>query len=183
MKIPVEVQFTARLFAPRPLTRFLGTTDVVSTTAVVCDDVRPTGRPVRGPNQKIGESVRINCIDISQHCDIMMVGVSMARKTDKKSRSAILPLAALQQAAECLKTLAHPVRLKMVQLMLRERYTVGELAEECEVPQNVASEHLRLMQRCGFLGREKEGRRTYYEVIEPHLESIMACVESRFGKR
>ena len=87
---------------------------------------------------------------------------------------------AFSQAAECLKTLAHPVRLRMVQLLLHGKYTVGELAEDCEVPDNVASEHLRLMQRCGFFTSEREGRKVYYQVAEPHLERLMACVESRF---
>lgn len=83
-------------------------------------------------------------------------------------------------AAECLKTLAHPVRLRIVQLLLHGRYTVGELAEDCEVPDNVASEHLRLLQRCGFLDSEREGRRVYYQVAEPHLQQLMACIEGRF---
>ena len=87
---------------------------------------------------------------------------------------------AFAQAAECLKTLAHPVRLRMVQLLLDGRYTVGELAEDCEIPDNVASEHLRLMQRCGFFTSEREGRRVYYQVAEPHLANIMDCIESRF---
>lgn len=89
-------------------------------------------------------------------------------------------LAALSEAAECLKILAHPVRLRMVQLLLGGRYTVGELAEDCEVPNNVASEHLRLMQRCGFFESEREGRKVYYEIAEPHLADILSCVESRF---
>ena len=84
------------------------------------------------------------------------------------------------QAAECLKALAHPARLHMVQLLLNGRYTVGEIAAECEVPDNVASEHLRLMQRCGFFTSEREGRSVYYKVAEPHLADIMACIESRF---
>ena len=88
--------------------------------------------------------------------------------------------AAFAEAAECLKTLAHPVRLRMVQLLLQGRYTVGELAEDSGVPDNVASEHLRLMQRCGFFTSEREGRRVYYQIAEPHLQNIMACVESRF---
>ena len=87
---------------------------------------------------------------------------------------------AFAQAAECLKILAHPVRLRMVQLLLVGRYTVGELAEDCEVPDNVASEHLRLMQRCGFFTSEREGRRVFYKVAEPHLADIMSCIESRF---
>ncbi|MFK8112081.1 MAG: ArsR/SmtB family transcription factor [Rubripirellula sp.] len=103
----------------------------------------------------------------------------MAKKTKSKAKPAGDP-AAFAQAAECLKTLAHPVRLRMVQLLLHGRYTVGELAEDCDVPNNVASEHLRLMQRCGFFTSEREGRRVYYRVAEPHLQNIMDCVESRF---
>ena len=87
---------------------------------------------------------------------------------------------ALAEAAECLKTLAHPVRLRMVQMLLHGRYTVGELAEDSGVPQNVASEHLRLMQRCGFFTSEREGRKVFYRVAEPHLQKLMHCVESRF---
>ena len=68
------------------------------------------------------------------------------------------PLAALEQAAECLKTLAHPHRLRMVQMLLRGRYTVGNLAEACGIASHMASEHLRLMQRCGLLSCEKDGR-------------------------
>lgn len=89
-------------------------------------------------------------------------------------------MAAFAQAAECLRTLAHPVRLRMVQLLLHGRYTVGELAEDCQVPDNVASEHLRLMQRCGFLNSQRDGRRVFYEIAEPHLANIMNCIEQRF---
>jgi len=83
-------------------------------------------------------------------------------------------------AAECLKTLAHPVRLRVIQLLLHGRFTVGELAEDCEIPDNVASEHLRLLQRCGFLVSERDGRRVFYQIAEPHLAKLMACIEGRF---
>jgi DNA-binding transcriptional ArsR family regulator len=45
----------------------------------------------------------------------------------------------------------------------------------------MASEHLRLMKHCGLLASERDGRKTYYRVAEPHLASIMECVEARFG--
>ena len=89
---------------------------------------------------------------------------------------------AFAEAAECLRTLAHPVRLRMVQLLLSGRYTVGELAEDCDVPDNVASEHLRLMQRCGFFTSERDGRKVFYQIAEPHLEKLMNCIEGRFLK-
>jgi DNA-binding transcriptional ArsR family regulator len=90
-------------------------------------------------------------------------------------------LEALGDAAECLRALAHPHRLRMVQMLLQGDYTVGELAEACDLPSPMASEHLRLMQRCGFLSSEKEGRKVYYQVVEPHLKNILKCIEDRFG--
>jgi len=89
-------------------------------------------------------------------------------------------LEALMQAAECLRVLAHPHRLRMVQMLLAGDYSVGELADSCELPTAMASEHLRLMQRCGFLTAEKDGRKVFYRVAEPHLKNIMQCIEARF---
>ena len=100
--------------------------------------------------------------------------------TVKKKR--LISLNALAEAAECLKILAHPHRLRMVQMLLQGRYSVGELAEACEIPSHMASEHLKLMQRTGFLSAEKDGRFVYYTIAEPHLANIMACVEARFGR-
>ena len=105
-----------------------------------------------------------------------MLSKSTNRRADKPVGSVEL----FAQAAECLKTLAHPVRLRMVQLLLHGRFTVGQLAEDCQVPDNVASEHLRLMQRCGLLTSEREGRQVFYRIAEPHLANIMACIEARF---
>jgi DNA-binding transcriptional ArsR family regulator len=95
---------------------------------------------------------------------------------------ALTSLDALAQAAECLKVLAHPHRLRMIQMLLRGRYTVGQLAEACGIPSHMASEHLRLMRRTGLLFGKKEGRKAYYEIAEPHLANIMICVEERFGR-
>ncbi|MGO8748098.1 MAG: ArsR/SmtB family transcription factor [Thermoguttaceae bacterium] len=106
----------------------------------------------------------------------------MVTKTQAAKLPNLTSLEALEQAAECLKTLAHPHRLRMVQMLLHGRYTVGELAEACGIPSHMASEHLRLMQHCGFLTSEKDGRKTYYQIVEVHLASIMNCIEVRFGK-
>ena len=90
-------------------------------------------------------------------------------------------LESLGQAAECLRTLAHPHRLRMVQMLLQGDFPVGELAEACGLPSAMASEHLRLMQRCGFLTSVKDGRKVFYRVAEPHLKKILGCIEERFG--
>jgi DNA-binding transcriptional ArsR family regulator len=100
----------------------------------------------------------------------------------KKTKLRLTSLEALGQAAECLRVLAHPHRLRMIQMLLGGQFTVGELAEACELPTAMASEHLRLMQRCGFLTSEKEGRCVYYRVAEPHLVNILRCIEDRFDR-
>jgi len=101
------------------------------------------------------------------------------KKSQNGDSLQLIGLGALAQAAECLRVLAHPHRLRMIQMMLAGRFTVGELAEACGLPTAMASEHLRLMQRCGFLKSEKEGRSVFYRVSDPHLKNLMKCVEER----
>ena len=101
---------------------------------------------------------------------------------NKKRKTQQLDIEALTMAAECLKALAHPHRLQIVQLLLSgKQFTVNEIAEECELSQPATSDHLRLMKRCGFLSSQRDGRTVYYEVAEPHLEDIMSCIQNRFG--
>ncbi len=82
------------------------------------------------------------------------------------------------EEAELLKSLAHQHRLLMVQMLLMNRYTVGELADACQIPSHMASEHLRLLQRSRLLARRKVGRRVYYEVIEPRLPAMMHALNA-----
>ena len=136
---------------------------------------------LRGMTKKTQETL----IDISLDSDILRLeSLQMAKKTTKTQTAATSKPAgspeAFAEAAECLKTLAHPVRLRIVQLLLHGRYTVGEIAEDCGIPDNVASEHLRLMQRCGFFTSARDGRRVYYQIAEAHLANLMNCIESRF---
>lgn len=93
----------------------------------------------------------------------------------------VTPLEKMAEAAECLRTLAHPVRLRMIELLLDHRMTVGEIAEACEIRPNVASEHLGKMKDRGLLDLEKDGRQAFYTIAEPGLRSIIQCVQARFG--
>ena len=93
----------------------------------------------------------------------------------------LLNIESLGHAAECLKTLAHPHRLRMVQMLLGGEYTVGELAEACGIASHVASGHLIKMKDRGLLKSERRSREVYYEVAEAGLASIMNCIEKRFG--
>jgi DNA-binding transcriptional ArsR family regulator len=105
----------------------------------------------------------------------------MKTKTPTPPKHELIGLDVLAEAAECLKTLAHPHRLRMVQMLLQGRYTVGELAAACEIPSPQASGHLRLLQHCGLLEQDREGREVYYRVTQPCLRDILKCIRERFA--
>ena len=90
-------------------------------------------------------------------------------------------LECLAEAAECLKAVAHPHRLRMIQMLLKGKYTVGELAEACGISSPAASGHLRILKDRGMLDSERDGRTVLYHVIQPGLEGIMGCVEKNFS--
>ena len=92
--------------------------------------------------------------------------------------SDLLSLEDLAQAAECLRTIAHPHRLRIIEILLRTRLTVGEIAALCGIAQPAASLHLRLLQSKGLLGSQRAGRKVYYLVCEAQLAAILQCVRA-----
>jgi DNA-binding transcriptional ArsR family regulator len=97
-----------------------------------------------------------------------------------EKNSELLSMEALGVAAECLRTIAHPCRLRMIDILLKEERSVGALAEACGIASNMASEHLRILKDRGLLGSRREGRKIFYWVAEPALAMIMNCVGKKF---
>ena len=80
-----------------------------------------------------------------------------------------MPERILIEAADCLKCIAHPMRLRIIELLLDREYTVGQIARICSMTQPATSEHLRLMSNKGFLKKERRQRNMYYKVSEDQL--------------
>ncbi|MGB1070137.1 MAG: ArsR/SmtB family transcription factor [Planctomycetota bacterium] len=78
--------------------------------------------------------------------------------------------------SDLLRTMAHPMRLRMLQLLMLNRYNVGELAKVCKIQNHMASEHLRLMQRSGLLSSQREGRKIYYTVTNSGVIELLRCI-------
>ena len=78
--------------------------------------------------------------------------------------------------SDLLRTMAHPMRLRMLQLLMLNRYNVGELAKVCKIQNHMASEHLRLMQRSGLLSSQREGRKIYYTVTSAGVIELLRCI-------
>ncbi|MFH2000334.1 MAG: metalloregulator ArsR/SmtB family transcription factor [Planctomycetota bacterium] len=95
----------------------------------------------------------------------------------------LIKLEALAEAAECLRSLAHPVRLRIVEVLLQKDVTVGDLAEVCGTAPHVTSEHLGKMRDKGLLKSERRGRCIYYSIANPGLQGILSCVDRNFGSQ
>lgn len=93
----------------------------------------------------------------------------------------MLPMDTLYNAAACLKVMAHPVRLRIVEILMQGDFQVREIAEMCEVRQHQACEHLRLMQSCGLLKSERRGQSVYYKIASPQLPSLLNCIRQHCG--
>jgi ArsR family transcriptional regulator, zinc-responsive transcriptional repressor len=106
-----------------------------------------------------------------------------AAKATTTTGSAPLSLPVRREAAECLKALGHPVRLRMVELLLERELNVNELAEACRVTQPVASTHLRFLQRCRLFAAERRGKSVYYRVAEPGVADLLNLIRRRFSRR
>lgn len=94
----------------------------------------------------------------------------------------MLDTKALEEAAHCLRTLAHPARLRMIQLLLQGEHTVGSLARACGISSHAASQHLGRMRDRGLLDAERRGREIYYHIEEEALAGILTCVARRYGR-
>jgi len=90
--------------------------------------------------------------------------------------------AAVNQAARCLKTLAHPTRLMILESLRRGERTVTELEEIVGGTQSNMSQHLRLMRDREILSARKVGNQVYYSVSDPRLFEIQDAVRAIFCK-
>jgi ArsR family transcriptional regulator len=92
-------------------------------------------------------------------------------------RQGKLKVEALQKAAETLKILAHPQRLRLIEILEREtEVPVHTLVEETGFPQAVVSQHLNQMRRIGLLTSRRQGKEVWYSITDPRALSILNCI-------
>ena len=100
------------------------------------------------------------------------------RQTAKPDPPDLLSFEQLAEAAECLKVLAHPVRLRIVDILMHSQVPVNRIAQLCQLPPHQTCEHLRLLKGHGLLASSRKGREVYYSVAQPRLGALLACLRS-----
>ena len=81
-------------------------------------------------------------------------------------------------AADLLKALGHPLRLRIVERLARGREHVGALAERLDVPQAIASQQLRILRLSGLVAATRENGQAVYRLVDPRVVRLIRCMES-----
>ena len=87
-----------------------------------------------------------------------------------------LPPEAWNLAARTIKAIAHPTRLRILDLLEKGECCVGEIARALGTKNATTSRQLGLMRDRGVLSARRAGNRVYNCIAEPHLMEIVHCV-------
>jgi ArsR family transcriptional regulator, zinc-responsive transcriptional repressor len=98
----------------------------------------------------------------------------MAKKSENKLD--LMPMEILAQASECLRLLAHPIRLRMIEILMQGEFAVHEIARICELNPNQTCDHLRLLKGHRLLDSKRRGRTVYYTIAAPQPTGIIECI-------
>lgn len=85
----------------------------------------------------------------------------------------------LERIASILKTVAHPTRLGIINLLdNHKRLSVGEIARILETEQSLTSHHLLTMRLRGLIKVKRDGRSMLYSLKEKDLVQLIDCLEN-----
>lgn len=85
-------------------------------------------------------------------------------------------------AAELLKALANPLRLRIVRALRDGPRCVHELVDELEVSQPLVSQHLRVLRGARLVATERRGRETAYSLDDHHVLHIVDDALAHVGE-
>ncbi|WP_194192368.1 ArsR/SmtB family transcription factor [Clostridium chrysemydis] len=86
----------------------------------------------------------------------------------------------LQEAAEFLKVLAHPVRLCIVRGLLdKGSCNVGFMQDCLGMPQSTISQHLQKLRSVGIIEGERIGLEVIYKVKDKRVIDIIKIIEEK----
>jgi len=87
-----------------------------------------------------------------------------------------IPRDVLDGTARVLRVLAHPHRLRIIELLADRKLTVGEVAERVGIAPSACSQHLNIMKAHGVLSSLRHGKAVYYRVEDPNALNVLACI-------
>lgn len=85
-----------------------------------------------------------------------------------------MPNSLPQLKAEFFKTLGHPARIRVLELLAERDRTVGELLTEIGLEASNLSQQLAVLRRAGVVVATKEGNTVVYSIASPVITELLA---------
>jgi DNA-binding transcriptional ArsR family regulator len=83
-----------------------------------------------------------------------------------------------QLKAEFFKTLSHPLRIRVLELLSEREQSVGELLHEVAVEPSNLSQQLAVLRRAGLVTTRKERSTVYYSLTTGQIAELLAVSRS-----
>jgi len=82
----------------------------------------------------------------------------------------------LEKMSETLKAVAHPVRLQIVNILMKGERSVGELVRTLGTKQSLTSQQLSILKSRGVLKSRRNGNVVFYSLENSGVKNIMASI-------
>jgi ArsR family transcriptional regulator len=79
-----------------------------------------------------------------------------------------------QLKAEFFKTLGHPMRIRVLELLSERDHSVGEMLVETGVEASNLSQQLGVLRRSGLVTARREASTVYYSLASPQVAELLA---------
>jgi ArsR family transcriptional regulator len=76
--------------------------------------------------------------------------------------------------ADLFKSLGHPVRIRVLELLTEREHAVHELLERIEVEQTGLSQHLAVLRRTGLVRQQRVGGQVVYSLVGAEAARLLA---------
>jgi DNA-binding transcriptional ArsR family regulator len=103
------------------------------------------------------------------------IAIILSVMSTKKLIRAIDP-AGLAKAADVIKVVGHPDRLRILEFLEDGEKAVGDIQEILGLGQAIVSQHLAKMRGWDIVESRRDGTHVYYRIIEPKVSHILDCI-------
>ncbi|MEU7824771.1 metalloregulator ArsR/SmtB family transcription factor [Catellatospora sp. NPDC049133] len=79
-----------------------------------------------------------------------------------------------QAKAEFFKALAHPARIRVLELLSEREHAVGEMLPEVGLESAHLSQQLAVLRKMNLVVTRKEGSTVYYSLVSPQVAELLA---------
>ena len=86
----------------------------------------------------------------------------------------------IQQAAQAIKAIAHPLRLKILCVLGDQEISVQDIVEQVGTSQSNISQHLAILRDKGVLATRKDANRVYYRIDDLRTLKLIGMMRDVF---